>query len=514
MAEEKSSFDVVRRGYDQDQVDRFVVKQAEAWRGAVAEVEARLAAAQTEIDQLRPLAEEVEQSRRQQEALTITLASAAQARDQMLAQAEEDSRLQREAATAEAERLRSEAEEYALQMRSEADAHAVQVRSEADAYAVQVRSEADGEAESVRSEAATEAERVRSEAESELARVRSEAESEVSELQESMRADILERARTMEEAHKRRTAELDANHQASTDGYRQLEEALRARVTDLHHLRLSLVTGLEAIATGGLARLGELEGLFRQAGLALDQESGAVSTLPAGSPPASAAAVDAAVDPELTTGSRDESDAAATGPDPDSATALGTGTEADTAEIDDEGSEADGDTDGDADGDTDGDAVAAEPGDERADTTDHHAQDLPSATDDGAAVDDGPDAGVDGRAADSTDPSAPEPSSASAPGPGDGSGDDVDGDPEADGRVRVGPAAANGAPRSSTGAPGPFGLVLPDDDGFTITGDTNDEPTTELAVVNAGPTGRRAAITAPTPVVTVDRPETETPTAD
>ncbi len=80
----------VRRGYDIDQVDEFLVRQAEAWRERLHEAERRIVELENDAIELRQLGSEVEAARRQQEALTLTFQTAAQAQDEMLAKAERE----------------------------------------------------------------------------------------------------------------------------------------------------------------------------------------------------------------------------------------------------------------------------------------------------------------------------------------------------------------------------------------------------------------------------------------
>ncbi len=208
---DREQFEVVRRGYDIDQVDEFLVRQAEAWRERLHEAERRIVELENDAIELRQLGSEVEAARRQQEALTLTFQTAAQAQDEMLAKAER-----------EAAEHRRATEEEMLKLRVETETETTRLLAEATAKA------------------------------DDLVRT---AETEAAETERSARARVNELLSTGEQQTRERQAELDANHVRTRARYRQAEEALSSKVEELNSMRIALVAGLEAIASGGLAAL-------------------------------------------------------------------------------------------------------------------------------------------------------------------------------------------------------------------------------------------------------------------
>ena len=56
-------FDVVRRGYDIDQVHDFLVRQAEAWRAELYQADRRIDELQTDLVRLDELARDLERTK-------------------------------------------------------------------------------------------------------------------------------------------------------------------------------------------------------------------------------------------------------------------------------------------------------------------------------------------------------------------------------------------------------------------------------------------------------------------
>jgi DivIVA domain-containing protein len=252
MAEiERQSFEVVRRGYDIDQVDEFLVRQAEAWRNELFESRRRVSELESDLTRLAQLEVEVDQARRQQDALTMTLQTAAQARDEMLAKAEQD-----------VAALRAECEQEVEQELAEAKAKAAQLLGDAEQESSDIR------------------------------------------YQNRLRTDELVMAQ--EEQLKQRQAELDEAHDEAKGRYELAEQALATKIRDLNSMREALVTGLEAIASGGLAALEEVGDVLEGVGIVGNDDSavhalldstgssnGAIASPPPDEPPSSLALDDA-----------------------------------------------------------------------------------------------------------------------------------------------------------------------------------------------------------------------------
>jgi DivIVA domain-containing protein len=170
----------LRRGYDKEEVDAFLIELAEDYRTALAragaggagkssgggdpfaamgaEVTAVLRTAQESAEALRKKTEEeaegirrraadkaIEVRKQAQDQSTSMLESAKKKADQLTQDADRYSTETRSKADREANEARGQAERYAQETRNKADREAGQVRSEADRYASDTRSKADRE---------------------------------------------------------------------------------------------------------------------------------------------------------------------------------------------------------------------------------------------------------------------------------------------------------------------------------------------------------------------------------
>jgi DivIVA domain-containing protein len=153
-----------RRGYDRAEVDQYVervsriVVELEAMRSPDAVIE-------------RALADVGEET-------SAILRRARKAAEEIIADAEANSRERSEHAEARARELREEADHYSARVRADAE----QVMSEANSESERIVAEARDEAASVREEARSEAAQMRQEATSEATRVRQEATTEATRL--------------------------------------------------------------------------------------------------------------------------------------------------------------------------------------------------------------------------------------------------------------------------------------------------------------------------------------------
>lgn len=209
------NFDIARRGYDIDQVHEFLIRQAEAWRTELYRATRRIEELQTDLARLGELEVEVEQSRSQREALTMSFHSAAQARDEMLLTAE-----------AEIGKKRAEVEQQAAQILAEARAEAATILADAEREANDVRF---------------------------TARARTD------ELMQAQQSELMARK-----------AELDESHNNAVARYRSTEESLIENIRELNSMREALVVGLEAIANGGLAALEDVSEQLAAVGVGED----------------------------------------------------------------------------------------------------------------------------------------------------------------------------------------------------------------------------------------------------
>jgi DivIVA domain-containing protein len=142
-----ANFSISVRGYDRNEVDRFLTEVAD-WlatgegEGAAANEAVRL---------------ELERVGEQTAAILTEAHVAAQA---IREDASRDVRQSLVGANSTADSLRTDANEYAADTRDEADAYARKVRGDADSYGDRVRNEAESEAAETRSDLTKEGERI------------------------------------------------------------------------------------------------------------------------------------------------------------------------------------------------------------------------------------------------------------------------------------------------------------------------------------------------------------------
>ncbi len=176
-------FHVRSRGYDREQVERYVRKIEDRLNAAIARsedrgdllerAEERIAELSSEVTALRSRLSDAEGRLRNAE--QPSFAGLGDHVANLLKSAEEQSATLVTTATADAERMRSEAAAAADKVRTEADAYATAARTDADTYSDTTRTDADAYAQATRSAADADAATARDEAATDAARMRQEA---------------------------------------------------------------------------------------------------------------------------------------------------------------------------------------------------------------------------------------------------------------------------------------------------------------------------------------------------
>jgi cell division septum initiation protein DivIVA len=244
MSSEQRSFDVVRRGYDIDQVEKFLVVQAEAWSGELELARTRIAALEEELRRLHGVEAEAMELRHRAESMGAELAEAEQARSTMLAQAGSEAQQIRTEAQREASKLRHDAELARARIEAEARHRTTEQENQARVNS----NELVVEAERIMAEAVAEANRIRTEASTEADRVRDSVDTEVSARVDARLTDELA---GLEE----RRRKLDEDYIETKSQYERVMAAMSAKVSELRTTHHALITGLQAIAKGGLSQL-------------------------------------------------------------------------------------------------------------------------------------------------------------------------------------------------------------------------------------------------------------------
>jgi DivIVA domain-containing protein len=171
----RAEFPLSVRGYDRNEVDRFLAELADWLETGGGEQAAGVEAVRLELERIG-------------EQTAGILAEAHAAAQAIRDDASSQVRQQLVDANLTAESLRGEAGEYAGDTRDEADAYARKTRAEADAYAERMRSEADDEFGELRETAQKEGERVVAEAN----RRKADVESVISDLEQRRDAVLAE----------------------------------------------------------------------------------------------------------------------------------------------------------------------------------------------------------------------------------------------------------------------------------------------------------------------------------
>ena len=192
-------FEIVRRGYEPQQVDRRVkalVSELEATRRRTAELERRVEELHL---QSRALQEQTDEGKPPYAGLGARI-------EQILGLAEEESKELRAAAIEEAQQHRALSEQAADKLRSEAERYAQERRSEADAEAARVLEDARRQADQVRDDTERDAKARREEAEAIFERNRAKAAQAAADFETTL-------AHRREQAEKDFTEQLNANEQ-------------------------------------------------------------------------------------------------------------------------------------------------------------------------------------------------------------------------------------------------------------------------------------------------------------
>lgn len=226
-------FEVVRRGYDVDEVNAHLANMERQRSAELDRAQAVIRQKDAEIDRLRSLTAEVEHVQLQRAEVEIMMAEASRKRETVL---EEASRAAREQTTL--------ASKTAAGLRADTEKEMSALRRDTEAAMTELRSATRQEAERKLEQARTDARRIESEAEASAKRVEE---------------DTLKRLAEFEANHQmelqHRSSQADRDHSAVIRTHRLAESELAARVTQLQAMLESLVGTLQSIAGGGLAAM-------------------------------------------------------------------------------------------------------------------------------------------------------------------------------------------------------------------------------------------------------------------
>lgn len=242
------------RGYNREQVERYVRKIEDRLGAAIArgdergelleKAEQRIAELSSEVSSLRSRLTDAENRLRNAE--QPSFAGLGEHVAGLLKTAEEQSQMLVRTATADAERMRSEAAADAEKTRSEADAYAQQTRSDADGYDAATRGDADEYAGSVRAEADTDARAALDAAHEESTRLRHEANQDAT----SARVQAVEESKALLAEARQAAANVRAAAEKDADQQRE------AATTLLHESRRQSDHAVGAV-TAALATIAE-----------------------------------------------------------------------------------------------------------------------------------------------------------------------------------------------------------------------------------------------------------------
>ncbi len=226
-------FEVVRRGYDIDEVNAHLAT-IERQRGAeLNRAQAVIQQKDAEIDRLHDLTAEVEEVGHRRAEVDRMTVEAARKRESML---EEASRAAREQTTL--------ASKTAAGLRADTEKEMSALRRDTEAEMSELRSATHHEAEAKLDAARAEARRIELDAQENAQRLETETLQRLAEFEAGQELQL-----------QHRRSQADRDHSATLRAHRQTEEQLAAQVVRLHEIRESLVGTMTAIAHGGLAAL-------------------------------------------------------------------------------------------------------------------------------------------------------------------------------------------------------------------------------------------------------------------
>jgi DivIVA domain-containing protein len=233
-------FPVVRRGYDMTEVDRYLANYETIWDAKLQEATARIARLEAEL----------EEAKRREEAVHLTLVTATKTKEELMEAAQRDLSDATGNAREKAEKILSEAKFEAFRLVTEANKDAEQVieqaRAEADRAADQSAAidAANADAEEIRAAARAEADQIRTQAttdaEARVAAAQSEALRMITEIKDESERMVAERERELE----RMRVEFESNHAETIE-----------RVQKLQSLAGDLEQRLQLVASGALGEL-------------------------------------------------------------------------------------------------------------------------------------------------------------------------------------------------------------------------------------------------------------------
>jgi cell division septum initiation protein DivIVA len=231
-SELNSDFQVVRRGYDVDDVNRYVDAQEREWSRRLAEATERLG------DLEASLAE----AQKREEAVNLTLVTATKTKQELMGAAQEELSAAAENAKRQAEKILADAQFEAFRLVTEA-------KKDAEETIAQARdaTEQAADAEARRRQAIADAERMRAEA-------TADAEARVAQAQAEALAMLTEIREESERLVTERDAEFTKMRADVETEYRETLE----RVTRLRTIAADLEKRLQLAARGALDELGDL----------------------------------------------------------------------------------------------------------------------------------------------------------------------------------------------------------------------------------------------------------------
>lgn len=233
-------FPVVRRGYDMNEVDRFLVNFETIWDAKLQEATARISRLEAEL----------EEAKRREEAVHLTLVTATRTKEELMEAAQRDLSDATDDARGQAEKILSEAKFEAFRLVTEANKDAEQIIEQAQSEASRTADDAaaveaaTADAEEIRTAAQAEADRIRAEAsadaEARVASAQSEALRMITEIKDESERMVAERELELE----RMRVEFESNHAETIE-----------RVARLQSLAGELERRLQSVASGALGEL-------------------------------------------------------------------------------------------------------------------------------------------------------------------------------------------------------------------------------------------------------------------
>jgi cell division septum initiation protein DivIVA len=240
-------FPVVRRGYDIREVDQFVVGIDTVWEARLNEAAARI----------KRLELELEEARRREEAVHLTLVTATKTKEELMQAAQRDLTDATGNAREQAEKILSEAKFEAFRLVTEANKDAEQIIARArdevgDIERIEIP---DADIDALRAEAKADADRIREAARADAERILAEAQADAESKVAAAQSEALKMLTEIKDESERMVEERDRELVRMREQFEQDHSNAIARIQTLQIVAADLEHRLQNVASSALGEI-------------------------------------------------------------------------------------------------------------------------------------------------------------------------------------------------------------------------------------------------------------------